>query len=149
MKRAFGKPCPTHLFCRLQRACAKPFHAGTNPQRAISRRTRASKAGNRMAWTLDEQGKRNVWVAEGPDFKAGKLTNYTEDDGSELSSSASPPMATQSSICAVKARIPPGQYRIPPAIPQARKWRRGPWPGTAASQEKSTKVTQAQISSNG
>src|SRR6202171_4742611 len=25
----------------------------------------AAKTGNRVAWTLDEQGKRNVWVAEG------------------------------------------------------------------------------------
>jgi dipeptidyl aminopeptidase/acylaminoacyl peptidase len=46
----------------------------------------ASKTGNRIAWTLDEQGKRNVWVAEGPDFKARRLTSYLEDDGQELSS---------------------------------------------------------------
>ena len=30
----------------------------------------ASKLGARIAWTLNEQGKRNVWVAEKPDFKA-------------------------------------------------------------------------------
>ncbi|HYK39761.1 MAG TPA: alpha/beta fold hydrolase [Candidatus Eremiobacteraceae bacterium] len=46
----------------------------------------ASKTGNHIAWTLDEQGKRNVWVAEGPDFKARRLTSYLEDDGQELSS---------------------------------------------------------------
>lgn len=46
----------------------------------------AAKTGNRLAWTFDEQGKRNVWVAEGPDFKARRLTGYTEDDGQELSS---------------------------------------------------------------
>ncbi|HWY42454.1 MAG TPA: prolyl oligopeptidase family serine peptidase [Candidatus Sulfotelmatobacter sp.] len=46
----------------------------------------ASKTGNRIAWTLDEQGKRNVWVAEGPEFKARRLTSYLEDDGQELSS---------------------------------------------------------------
>ncbi|HLK05787.1 MAG TPA: prolyl oligopeptidase family serine peptidase [Candidatus Acidoferrum sp.] len=46
----------------------------------------ASKTGSRIAWTLDEQGKRNVWVAEGPDFKARRLTSYLEDDGQELSS---------------------------------------------------------------
>jgi dipeptidyl aminopeptidase/acylaminoacyl peptidase len=45
----------------------------------------ASKSGNRVAWTLNEQGKRNVWVAEGPDFAARRLTNYNEDDGGELS----------------------------------------------------------------
>ncbi len=46
----------------------------------------ASKTGSRIAWTLNDQGKRNVWVAEGPDFKARRLTAYLEDDGQELSS---------------------------------------------------------------
>src|SRR5260221_9516099 len=45
----------------------------------------AAKSGNRLAWTLNEQGKRNVWVAEGPDFAARRLTSYNEDDGGELS----------------------------------------------------------------
>jgi len=44
----------------------------------------ASKTGNRIAWALDEQGKRNIWVAESPDFKARRLTSYLEDDGQEL-----------------------------------------------------------------
>jgi dipeptidyl aminopeptidase/acylaminoacyl peptidase len=46
----------------------------------------ASKTGNRIAWALYEQGQRNVWVAEGPDFKARRLTSYLEDDGQEISS---------------------------------------------------------------
>jgi len=46
----------------------------------------AAKTGDRLGWTFDEQGKRNIWVAEGPDFKARRLTGYTEDDGQELSS---------------------------------------------------------------
>ncbi|HEV2667836.1 MAG TPA: prolyl oligopeptidase family serine peptidase, partial [Blastocatellia bacterium] len=33
-----------------------------------------------------ERGLRNVWVAEGPDFKARRLTNYEVDDGQELTS---------------------------------------------------------------
>ena len=46
----------------------------------------ASKTGNRIAWTLNELGKRNVWAAESPDFKARRLTGYLADDGQELSS---------------------------------------------------------------
>src|SRR5882762_5609186 len=46
----------------------------------------ASKTGSRIAWALNEQGKRNVWVAEGPDFRARRLTSYLEDDGQEISS---------------------------------------------------------------
>jgi Tol biopolymer transport system component/dienelactone hydrolase len=45
----------------------------------------AAKKVNRIAWTLDEQGKRNVWVAEGPVFQARRLTSYLTDDGQEIS----------------------------------------------------------------
>jgi dipeptidyl aminopeptidase/acylaminoacyl peptidase len=46
----------------------------------------AAATGSRIAWALNEQGLRNVWVAEGPDFKARRLTNYTSDDGQEITS---------------------------------------------------------------
>jgi dipeptidyl aminopeptidase/acylaminoacyl peptidase len=42
--------------------------------------------GSRVAWAFNERGARNVWVAEGPEFKARRLTNYETDDGQELSS---------------------------------------------------------------
>ena len=38
-----------------------------------------------IAWVLDEQGKRNIYVAEAPDFKARRLTAYLDQDGQELS----------------------------------------------------------------
>ena len=46
----------------------------------------ASATGARIAWAFNERGARNVWVAEGPDFKARRLTNYENDDGQELTS---------------------------------------------------------------
>jgi len=46
----------------------------------------ASATGARIAWAFNERGSRNVWVAEGPDFKARRLTNYNVDDGQELTS---------------------------------------------------------------
>jgi dipeptidyl aminopeptidase/acylaminoacyl peptidase len=42
-------------------------------------------SGNRVAWTSNEKGKRNIWVAEGPDFAPRQLTAYALDDGGELS----------------------------------------------------------------
>ena len=45
-----------------------------------------SATGARIAWAFNERGARNVWVAEGPDFKARRLTNYETDDGQELTS---------------------------------------------------------------
>ena len=46
----------------------------------------AAAKGAKIAWALDEQGKRNVYVAEEPGYKPRKLTNYTTDDGQEITS---------------------------------------------------------------
>src|SRR5579859_1083228 len=45
----------------------------------------AAKSGNRVAWTFNQEGKRNIWVAEGPSFTARRLTAYLEDSGEPLS----------------------------------------------------------------
>ena len=47
-----------------------------------------AKSGARIAWAFNERGARNVWVADAPDFKPRKLTNYNADDGQELTSLA-------------------------------------------------------------
>ncbi len=44
----------------------------------------AAPTGSRLAWAFDAQGHRNIWVAEGPQFKPRQLTAYNEDDGQEL-----------------------------------------------------------------
>ncbi|WP_231463985.1 prolyl oligopeptidase family serine peptidase [Pedobacter sp. Leaf132] len=46
----------------------------------------AAPSGSKIAWAANEQGKRNIYVAEAPDYKAVKITDYKEDDGQELSS---------------------------------------------------------------
>ncbi|MBI4875890.1 MAG: prolyl oligopeptidase family serine peptidase [Acidobacteria bacterium] len=48
----------------------------------------ASAAGSKIAWAFNEAGRRNVWVAEGPDFAARRLTDFQSDDGQELTSLA-------------------------------------------------------------
>ena len=40
----------------------------------------------RIAWAFDEEGLRNIYVAEGPKYVSRKLTGYMEDTGQELSS---------------------------------------------------------------
>jgi dipeptidyl aminopeptidase/acylaminoacyl peptidase len=45
----------------------------------------AAKTANRVAWTFNQEGKRNIWVAEGPSFAAHRLTAYLEDDGQPIS----------------------------------------------------------------
>src|SRR5262245_55548299 len=44
----------------------------------------AAPAGSTIAWTFNERGARNVYVASGPAFEARRVTSYTDDDGQEL-----------------------------------------------------------------
>ena len=66
-------------------AAQKPFTLEQILSAPFAANLIAAKKVNRIAWTLDEQGKRNVWVAEGPTFQARRLTSYLTDDGQEIS----------------------------------------------------------------
>jgi dipeptidyl aminopeptidase/acylaminoacyl peptidase len=44
----------------------------------------ASPAGSTIAWTFNERGARNIYVASGPDFAPRKITSYAGDEGQEL-----------------------------------------------------------------
>src|SRR5215510_9058131 len=44
----------------------------------------ASPVGSSIAWTFNERGVRNIYVASGPSFEARRVTPYTQDDGQEL-----------------------------------------------------------------
>lgn len=43
-----------------------------------------SRSGNRIAWLINLRGRRNVWVAEAPDFTPRQVTHFTRDDGQEI-----------------------------------------------------------------
>lgn len=44
----------------------------------------AATHADRIAWVFDARGVRNVWVADGPAFKAHAVTHYQLDDGQDL-----------------------------------------------------------------
>ena len=46
----------------------------------------ASATGSRLAWAMDEEGRRNIYVAEGPAYTPRKLTDFAKDDGQEITS---------------------------------------------------------------
>jgi dipeptidyl aminopeptidase/acylaminoacyl peptidase len=46
----------------------------------------ASVTGDRVAWMFNHKGVRNIWGAEGPAYVPHQLTQYSKDDGQELSS---------------------------------------------------------------
>src|ERR1700674_3329802 len=44
----------------------------------------ASPAGSAIAWTFNERGVRNIYVADAPGLVPRRITPYREDDGQEL-----------------------------------------------------------------
>src|SRR5690242_14571061 len=44
----------------------------------------SAPTGAKVAWLLNEGGRRNVWVASAPDWKGRKITNFDADDGQEI-----------------------------------------------------------------
>ena len=46
---------------------------------------KASKAGNHLAWVVNEKGIRNLWYSHVSETDPVQLTNYTADDGLDLS----------------------------------------------------------------
>ncbi|MFO7767339.1 MAG: prolyl oligopeptidase family serine peptidase [bacterium] len=44
----------------------------------------AGPQGGRIAWIGNEEGRRNVWGAEAPEWEPRRLTRYFDDDGQEL-----------------------------------------------------------------
>jgi dipeptidyl aminopeptidase/acylaminoacyl peptidase len=44
----------------------------------------AAADGDAIAWVRNVAGVRNVWIARGPDFTPRQMTEYTEDDGQEI-----------------------------------------------------------------
>lgn len=44
----------------------------------------ASPDGDRVAWVQNDQGARNIWMAEAPAYRGRQLTNYSGDDGQEI-----------------------------------------------------------------
>lgn len=44
----------------------------------------ASPKGARVAWILNESGVRNIWMAEGPEWKGKRVTSFDKDDGQDI-----------------------------------------------------------------
>ncbi len=73
-----GAEAPAAASFTMEHLLAFPF-----PEELI-----ASPGGSTVAWTLNERGLRNIYAADGPDFKARRITAYEEDDGQELTNLA-------------------------------------------------------------
>jgi dipeptidyl aminopeptidase/acylaminoacyl peptidase len=56
------------------------FLSNPNPLELV-----AAKKVDRVAWTVYEEGKRNAYTAAAPSFTPVRLTNFLEDDGTDIS----------------------------------------------------------------
>lgn len=78
----------------------------------------AAPSADRLAFVLNERGARNVWLAEGPDYRAHRLTGYVADDGIELSDLSFSPDGSQ--VLYVRGAAPnaAGELPNPASLPQ-------------------------------
>jgi dipeptidyl aminopeptidase/acylaminoacyl peptidase len=67
-----------------QRSSASPFTMRQVRSYPFPNELTTSATGARLAWALNEQGQRNIYVAEGPEFTPRRLTNFGSDDAQEL-----------------------------------------------------------------
>src|SRR5579875_67625 len=44
----------------------------------------AAPKGATMAWLINDQGRRNIWMASAPDWHGRKVTAFDQDDGQEI-----------------------------------------------------------------
>ena len=72
--------------CLLPAAFSQSFSLEAVKSYPFPNELTSSATGSRIAWAFNEQGKRNIYAAEGPDFAARRLTAYNTDDGQELTS---------------------------------------------------------------
>ena len=78
--------CAAVLLIVMPRANAqKPFTLEQVMSAPFPANLTAAKQNNRVTWTLNQAGRRNIWVAEGPGFTARQITKFNQDDGQELS----------------------------------------------------------------
>jgi dipeptidyl aminopeptidase/acylaminoacyl peptidase len=77
----------------------------------------AAKKVNRVAWTFNQDGQRNVWVADGPAFQARRLTSYLEDDGQDLGDLSLSEDGSTLVYVRGSGKNPAGQYANPTSSP--------------------------------
>ncbi|WP_052200618.1 prolyl oligopeptidase family serine peptidase [Terriglobus sp. TAA 43] len=61
----------------------KPFSVADALSAPFMNQLTAAPSKSRVAWFVDDEGKRNVWAAS-PSEKARSLTHYTQDDGQDI-----------------------------------------------------------------
>jgi dipeptidyl aminopeptidase/acylaminoacyl peptidase len=77
----------------------------------------ASPNRDKLAWVFYDKGRRNIWVAEAPDYRARQLTKYTEDDGQGITDLAFSPDGTRIAYARGGPRNMAGEHPNPTSDP--------------------------------
>src|SRR5436189_2072042 len=84
MKKLFLGMCAVAATVIAQQPASRPFTVEQILGFPSPDNLAASPTGSTIAWTFNERGVRNIYVASGPDFAPRRLTAYKSDDGQEL-----------------------------------------------------------------
>ena len=71
-------PLPGHAAARSEFSMAQVLHYPFTAELA------AAEHGDVIAWVCNLDGVRNVWMARAPSFTPRKATQYSDDDGQEI-----------------------------------------------------------------
>jgi dipeptidyl aminopeptidase/acylaminoacyl peptidase len=80
-----------------------------------------SKRGDKLAWAFDAEGKRNIWIAEGPAFAGRQVTRSTSDDGQELTDLVFSPNGTAIAYVRGQGKNQAGEVPNPTSDPAGAK----------------------------
>ncbi len=98
-------------------AQAPPFSLDQVLGAAFPTELTAAPSGGRVAWVSNARGVRNIMVAQGPEYRAGRITAYTQDDGRELGQLAWAPDGSAIVYVRVDGANRAGEYPNPALDP--------------------------------
>src|SRR5437016_4955465 len=109
------------LLLFTQRAAAQSFTLEQVTSSPFPSELTVSKRGDKLAWAFDAEGKRNIWIAEGPALAARPLTHYDTDDGQELSDVVFAPGGNALAYVRGQGKNQGGEYPNPSTDPAGAK----------------------------
>jgi dipeptidyl aminopeptidase/acylaminoacyl peptidase len=83
-RRPHTRPAAAALFAILLAAAAHAQRLTIEDLLSAPFNSQLIAAANRVAWVANDHGARNLWMAEGPDWKGRQLTSYAGDNGVEI-----------------------------------------------------------------
>ncbi len=87
--------CPLALVCFVIGARAQTFTLEQVMSAPFPAEPAVTRQGDKYAWVFDAAGRRNLWLAEAPAFRARQLTRSTQDDGQEITTLVFSPNGNQ------------------------------------------------------